>query len=154
MFHPDYAVRQALLVDAKAEKEREKARIQTSQTSLRIMRRTKEGAVVDEHGTLPSIVVMDGQAHVTTTIFVKFSYNDPEEHRSLKMIRLACLPNGMLQARYNPNPDDTIWSAGPHSPLRGERFRVRLSFPLLKQKEAWRVQDIPLEPPELFVWEP
>lgn len=122
IFHPDYAVRQALLVDAKAEKEKEKARIQTSQTSLRIMRRGRDGTVVDEGGTLPRIAVMNNQPHVTTTVFVKFFYGDAAGRRSLKMIRLACLPNGMLQSRYNPTPDQTIWSAGRTRPNETRSF--------------------------------
>src|SRR5690242_14427606 len=36
VFHPDYAVRQALFVDSKAEKEQGTSTLQTSQTSMRI----------------------------------------------------------------------------------------------------------------------
>ena len=60
----------------------------------------------------------------------------------LKKIILACIPSGSLQNRYNPNPDDTIWLMGRDSPQRGEDFRIRLSFKKLKEKKAWRVQEI------------
>ena len=70
----------------------------------------------------------------------------------LQDITVAAVPNGLLQDRYNPNPQDTIWLAGRNSPRRGEEFRVRLSFARLKQKAKWRVQRIPL-PPNGFQWD-
>jgi len=53
VFHPSYAVRQALLVDSKAEKEHGTSTLQTAQTSMRI-RHVRAGKAVDERGTLPS----------------------------------------------------------------------------------------------------
>lgn len=55
LFHPDYAVRQALLVDSKAEKEHGTATLQTAQTSLRI-RHVRAGIPVDVPGTLPIVI--------------------------------------------------------------------------------------------------
>lgn len=44
---------------------------------------------------------------------------------------------------YNPSATDTIWNVGPHADGdRGEDFRVRLNFALLKAKSAWRVVEI------------
>src|ERR1700691_5470324 len=54
VFHPGYAVRQALFVDSKSEKAFGVARIQTSQTSMRI-RQIRSGVAVDIPGTLPMI---------------------------------------------------------------------------------------------------
>jgi hypothetical protein len=153
VFHPAYAIRQALLIDSKSEKAQSAARIQTSQTSMRIRRRTKGGDVVDQQGELPTILTTaTGEKFLTTTIFVKYFYGTSHGSKVLNNIRLGCLPNGLLQVRYNPTPDNTIWIAGPHSPKRGEAFRTRLSFKKLRKKKAWRVQDIPINPEGPFAW--
>jgi Type II restriction enzyme SfiI len=153
VFHPTYAVRQALLIDSKSEKAQSTARIQTSQTSMRIMRRTKKGAVVDEAGKLPAVLTTAaGDKFLTTTIFIKYFYGKIQGANILKNIRIGCVPNGMLQARYNPTPDETIWSAGPHSEKRKEKFRTRINFDMLKEKADWRVQNIPVNPEGSFVW--
>ena len=144
VFHPGYAVRQALLVDSKAEKERGTSTLQTSQTSMRI-RHVRAGSVVDELGELPEIIESEKGNCITTTIFVKYEYQDRPEAR-LREITVVALPSGMLQHRYNPTPEDTIWRAGRNAPSRGEPFRARLVFDLLKGKTRWRVQAIPLYP--------
>lgn len=151
VFHPDYAVRQALFVDSKSEKAALVARIQTSQTSMRI-RQIRAGQPMDVPGTLPTVLVAVTQAFLTTTIFAKYFYEDTEHGNNLKTIRIACIPNGMLQDKYNPNPEDGIWRAGPNAPTLGEEFRTRLSFDLLQQKAAWRVQDIQIDPEVPFAW--
>ncbi len=151
VFHPDYAVRQALLVDSKAEKSADVARIQVSQTSMRI-RQVRAGRELDVQGTVPPVIQTRGQSFLATTIFVKFFYARYDERNALRLIRVACIPNGMLQERYNPTARDTIWRAGPDAPTRGEKFRTRLNFRLLAQKAAWRVQDIRIDPEEPFVW--
>jgi hypothetical protein len=53
---------------------------------------------------------------------------------------------------YNPSPDDSIWLAGRNAPQRGEKFRVRISLPRLKDKARWRVQEIRVED-SVFTWE-
>jgi hypothetical protein len=167
VFHPDYALRQALFVDSKAERGGPGvARIQTAQTSMRI-RLIARGTAVDEQGTMPFF--RDG--FLTTTIFVKYQYElagegdasessmtdgdneDPRTRRGSELVAiiLAAIPNGMLQVRYNPTPEDGIWNVGPHSPARGESFRVRLAFDKLEAKKRWRVQRIPMPPAE-FTW--
>lgn len=152
LFHPDYAIRQALFVDSKAEKSAHVARVQTSQTSMRI-RQMRAHHAVDVQGELPTFLVLGCQSFLTTTIFVKFFYEVLEEGNNLRMTRVACLPNGMLQDRYNPSAEDTIWVAGPNAPTLGEEFRTRLSFSRLKQKAGWRVQDISIDPEGPFVWD-
>lgn len=92
-----------------------------------------------------------GEAYLTTTLFVKYNYEEQDE-KSLGSITIASVPNGMLQDRYNPTAQDTIWIAGRNAPTLGEEFRVRLSFHRLKEKANWRVQNIPLPPGE-FSWE-
>lgn len=151
LFHPDYAIRQALLVDSKAEKTAHVARVQTSQTSMRI-RQVRAHQAVDVQGELPTSLVLGGQSFLTTTIFVKFFYEELDEGNNLRMTRVACLPNGMLQDRYNPSAEDTIWVAGANAPTLGEEFRTRLSFSRLREKAEWRVQDIPINPEGPFVW--
>jgi hypothetical protein len=146
VFHPEYALRQALFDDSKAEKvaEQTTATLQTAQTSLRI-RHMRGGLPVDEVGTLPHILETSKDSYLTTTIIVKYGYSEQAAGEySLAMITIAALPNGMLQDFYNPSAEDTIWRAGRNAPTRGEPFRVRLVFGLLKAKTNWRVQTIPL----------
>ncbi len=152
-FHPDFAVRQALFIDSKAEQVAGQgtATLQTTQTSLRI-RHIRSGAAQDVPGTLPTVVQTSGGSFLSTTIFVKYSYTDLEQGSYLNRITVAALPNGMLQDRYNPNPQVGFWLAGRNAPSLGEAFRVRLSFAQLKAACRWRVQYVPL-PPDPFVWD-
>jgi hypothetical protein len=138
---PDKMIRQALFIDSKAEKENRTATIQMSQTSLRV-RHNRSGIPMDESGLLPPISVYDGRQYFTTTAFVHFKYEDQINQHYLREATVFCLPNGRLQERYNPTPDDTMWLAGRNAPTLGEDFRVRVSFASLKQKASWRVQRI------------
>ncbi|MEK6285545.1 MAG: SfiI family type II restriction endonuclease [Acidobacteriota bacterium] len=154
VFHPDYAVKQALLVDSKAERTagRGTATLQTAQTSLRI-RHIRAGEAVDIPGTVPSIKQTDTASYLTTTIFVKYHYQQLAVDRGrLVDIVIAALPNGLLQDRYNPTAQETIWLTGRNAPTLGEAFRVRLTFARLKAKAKWRVQAIPMAP-DPFVWD-
>lgn len=151
VFHPAYAIRQALLVDSKAEKSLDVARIQVSQTSMRI-KQVRAGRDLDVQGTVPPVIHTRGHSFVATTIFVKYFYERARDRNTLDTIRVACLPNGMLQKRYNPSPRDTIWRAGPDAPTRGEKFRTRLNFRLLARRAAWRVQDIRPDSADQFRW--
>ncbi|MBX2999950.1 MAG: BglI family type II restriction endonuclease [Caldilineaceae bacterium] len=153
IFHPEYAIKQALFVDSKAEKVSGSgtATLQTSQFSL-MVRQVRAWQTVEIPGDLPSILQIRGENYISTTVFVKYNYKEQESGINvLNSITVAALPNGLLQERYNPTADDTIWLAGRNAPSRGEVFRVRLSFSRLKKKATWRVQTIPL-PPNLFVW--
>jgi hypothetical protein len=153
VFHPEYAVRQALLVDSKAEKEHGTSTIQTGQTSMKI-RHVRSGQPVDVPGDL---LIAIGNC-LTTTIFVKYEYEEEPVSR-LHEITVAALPSGLLQDFYNPNVENTIWRAGRNAPTRGEPFRVRLVFAALKAKMRWRVQTIPMPPnappalPTSFPWD-
>jgi hypothetical protein len=153
VFHPDYAVRQALFVDSKAEKTsgQSTATLQTAQTSMRI-RHMREGLPVDEPGKLPPVIDSGGLSFLVTTIFVKYNYRVRNGDNVLVTITVAALPNAMLQSRYNPTAADTIWRTGRNAPTRGEAFRVRLVFNLLRQKMPWRVQIIPTDPKQ-FAWQ-
>ena len=155
VFHPEHSIRQALFVDSKAEKT-EGARtvtIQTAQTSMRI-RQTRSGVEIDERGTLPQVLEIQGEDYLVTTIFVKYNYleSDDRSLKTLESVSISCLPNGMLQERYNPSVQRTFWLAGRNAPSRGEAFRVRISLPRLKDMAAWRVQNIQLLPETSFVW--
>ncbi|MDW8234849.1 MAG: SfiI family type II restriction endonuclease, partial [Roseiflexaceae bacterium] len=94
-----------------------------------------------------------GVQYITTTIFVKYNYDRDKEQgvNELKSITIAAVPMGILQDRYNPSSENTIWLAGRNAPSLGEEFRVRLSFARLKQKASWRVQEIPMLSDE-FSW--
>lgn len=151
VFNRDYAIRQALFVDSKAEKEGATATLQTAQTSMRI-RHVRSGQAVDEPGKLPSVIKTEKGKCLTTTIFVKYYYEVKSGQNKLVSIVVAALPNGMLQVRYNPAPHETIWRTGRNAPSRGEAFRVRLVFDRLKEKCNWRVQKIPMAP-QSFSWD-
>jgi hypothetical protein len=152
-FHPDYAIRQALFVDSKAEKVdgQRTATLQTTQTSLRI-RHIRKGEPTDVPGTLPQVFQTMKGKYLTTTIFVKYNYRELENGSQLDNVVACALPNRMLQDKYNPTAEDTIWRAGRNAPALGEDFRVRLAFALLKEKCRWRVQQIPV-PPDPFLWD-
>jgi hypothetical protein len=152
LFHPDYAIKQALFVDSKAEKEsgRGTATLQISQISMTV-RQIRFGREIDERGRLPTVVDLKGSTYLTTTIFVKYNYLEHGGVKDLVDLTVAALPNGMLQDRYNPTAADSIWIAGRNAPTLGEEFRVRLSLSRLKAKSPWRVQYIPMAPTE-FAW--
>lgn len=152
LFHPEYAIKQALFVDSKAEKisGHGTATLQTSQFSM-VVHQIRAGQEIEVSGALPAILSVKGQEYVTTTIFVKYSYNEKANQKTLAAITVAALPNGLLQDKYNPSANDTIWIAGRNAPSLGEAFRVRLSFSRLKKKAKWRVQVIPMAP-DVFVW--
>lgn len=154
VFHPDYAVRQALFVDSKAEKTSgaATATLQTAQTSLRI-RQMRSGLPVDEPGTLPPFLDIENGPFLTTTIFVKYNYRSMADSSAhvLDSITVAALPHAYLQDRYNPSAEETIWRTGRNAPSRGEPFRVRLVFNLLAGKARWRVQHVPVVPAD-FAW--
>jgi len=152
-FHPEYAVKQALFVDSKAEKVSGQgtATLQTSQIPMTV-KQIRSGQKQNVPGKLPTIIEIGDQAFLTTTLFVKYNYREqPDRKNILASITFAALPNGMLQDKYNPNSDDTIFIAGRNAPSLGEEFRVRLSFSRLKEKASWRVQKIDLE--KEFVWD-
>ena len=120
VFNKDYAVRQALFVDSKAEKlsGQATATLQTAQTSLRILH-VRSGRAIDEAGKLPTIISTEHGKCLTTTIFVKYNYEELRRGNRLRNITVAALPNGMLQEWYNPDARDTIWRTGRNAPSRG-----------------------------------
>lgn len=140
-------------MDSKAEKVegRNTATLQTSQFSM-VVRQIRAGEAVEVSGKLPQIIELQGAAYLTTTLFVKYNYQETNEHRELVDLTVIAVPNGMLQARYNPTASATIWLAGRNAPTRGEEFRVRLDLRRLKAKASWRVQLIPILTGE-FHWE-
>ncbi len=153
LFQPEYALKQALFVDSKAEKVggQGTATLQISQLSM-IVKQVRFEKNMEVPGKLPVIVNLKGESYLTTTIFVKYNYEEESSANVLKSITIAAVPNGMLQDRYNSNAQDTIWIAGRNAPTLGEEFRVRLSFHRLKEKANWRVQYISLGG-DSFAWD-
>lgn len=154
VFHPEYAIKQALFVDSKAEKVtgRATATLQTSQFSM-MVRQVRQSQELEVQGKLPPILRIRDGDYITTTVFVKYNYayEQMSGENTLDSVTVAALPNGLLQNIYNPDARDTIWIAGRNAPSRGEEFRVRLSFSRLRRKAARRVQEIPM-PPQDFAW--
>ncbi len=156
VFHPEYSIRQALFVDSKSEKlgGAGTITIQTGQTSMRV-RQIRQGIPTDVEGGLPQILSIQNENYLVTTVFVKYSYRDLEEgsRKSLENIAITCLPNGMLQDKYNPSHERTFWRAGRNAPSRAETFRVRISLAALKLAAGWRVQTVELDPNTPFTWD-
>lgn len=152
VFHPDYAAKQALFVDSKAEKiaGQGTATLQITQLSM-IVRQIRFHSRIEVPGRLPKVLMVGGEPFITTTIFVKYNYDITDGKYQLRTITIVALPNGILQEKYNPSVDDTIWIAGRNAPSLGEEFRVRLSFSRLRAKARWRVQTIPVSP-GVFQW--
>ncbi len=152
IFHPEYTVKQASFVDSKAEKisDQGAATLQTSQFSMKV-RQVRGGQAIEVPGEMPPILRVRDENYIITTLFVKYNYDEENDANVLKSITATAVPNGFLQAKYNPTAQDTIWLAGRNSPLRGEMFRVRLSFRCLKNKAGWRVQKL-FPPPQEFLW--
>ena len=135
----------ALMLDSKAEKSNgdRTATIQMSQTSMHVRMR-RGGVDVDEPGGLERIMMRGERSLHVVTIIAKYVYAETATGQELRRIIVSCIPNGLLQGRYNPNARDGIWLAGRNAPSRGEDFRVRLSYRHLSGKALWRVQEIPL----------
>jgi hypothetical protein len=121
-----------------------------SQISMRVRQR-RSGKSIDIPGEIDSLIKINNNHYLTTTIFVKYNYRVVQERKELNSILITAVPTGILQDTYNPDDNDTIWLAGRDAPTRKEKFRVRLSFDRLKKKAAWRVQVIPM-PPDDFHW--
>lgn len=136
------AIPVALMLDTKAEKGDEStATIQKTQTSMCI-RMVQAGKTVNEQGTLEKTINRDGKVLQTVTIITKYIYTEQSNGYALCKIIIACIPNGQLQERYNPDTHNTIWRVGRNAPTRGEEFRVRLKFKDLKLLADWRVREI------------
>lgn len=136
----------ALMLDAKAEKSNgdRTATIQMSQTSMQV-RMIRASRELNEMGRLEPVIHRDDRAYQVVTILAKYVYDELPEGHNLSRIIVSCIPNGQLQDRYNPTPEDNIWLAGRNAPTLGEDFRVRLSYRKLSEKAPWRVEDIPLD---------
>ena len=133
----------ALMLDAKAEKlnGNRTATIQMSQTSM-IVKMNRSGVIVEQPGRLEQVIERNDKKLHVVTVIAKYVYESLEQAHQLHKIIVACIPNGLLQARYNPFADETIWLAGRDAPTRGEDFRVRLDYAKLRQKAPWRVREL------------
>ncbi|MDI9535948.1 MAG: SfiI family type II restriction endonuclease [Bacteroidota bacterium] len=149
-FNQTLLLNKLFFIDSKAEKisGRGTATLQTSQFSL-IVKQFRANEHIEVKGKLPCII---DNSFITTTIFVKYNYEEIKGKNILNDITIAALPNGFLQNIYNPTAQDTIFVAGRNAPTRDEEFRVRLSFSRLKAKAKWRVQNIQMSPNE-FHWD-
>lgn len=136
----------ALMLAAKAEKDDgiRTATIQMSQTSMRV-RMTRSGELMDEAGKLDQFITRGPRRLLVATVIAKYAYEEKSDIRKLRNVIVACIPNGALQERYNPNAEETIWLAGRNAPTLGEDFRVRLSYQKLRDKASWRVREIDLD---------
>lgn len=141
---PEQIIRQALFVDSKAEKSDSTATLQVTQTSMEI-RQIRDGIARCEQGQLPKIYNHNGNQFLSTSLFLHYHYEDIDHEHYLKSIIACCVPNGLLQDRYNPSPEESFWRTGRNAPSRGEDFRVRVSFNELKRMANWRVQRLSID---------
>jgi len=140
VFLPESEQGVALMVDSKAEKDGDTITIQLSQTSMEV-RHMRGGQPTSAAGKLERRIHINGKSLLTVTIFVKYVYT-PTGGKGLNLdeIIVACVPNGLLQARYNPSAQhDNFWRAGRNAPSLGEEFRVRVNLKALARVDAWRV---------------
>lgn len=141
--HDDLVTRQALFVDSKAEKSASASRMQINQTSMRVLFARGDGTVVDVPGQLEKVTSLaDGSTYLTSTVLVHYHYTEKDGLRRLHGIKVAVVPNGLLETDYVVDAKNTIWRAGPDSPKRGEALRTRLSYDRLKAARPWGVQEI------------
>lgn len=139
-FLPDFAVRQALFVDTKAEQDAmNNMRVQVTQTSLEV-RQVRQGQEFAVPGRIAPVWNAEDGDYLTTTAFVKYHYAEAGHALELRRVTVVGLPSGFLQDKYNPTAQDGIWNAGPDAPTLGEKFRTRVNFTKLRGKAAWRVQ--------------
>ena len=94
LFHPDYAIRQALFVDSKAEKisGQGTATLQTSQFSMTV-RQVRAEQQIEVSGSLPKILTVRDITYITTTIFVKYNYEESGGRNELKSITAVSILN-------------------------------------------------------------
>jgi len=149
--HPEYAVRQALMVDSKAEKNETNFSIQLAQTSMRVLfTNSSTGRRIYMRGTAPTLFKPSEHAEpvLTTTVIVKYNYSEKPDKTGyiLHSIAIVAIPNGILQRRYNPSYTNTIWQVGRNSEQRNEKARVRVSVKRIKAKARWRFQEIDCSP--------
>ncbi len=127
----------ALMLDSKAEKPNgdRTATIQMSQTSMHVRMR-RSSVEMDVPGGLEQVITRGGRSLYVVTIIAKYVYEETSGAQELRRLIISCIPNGLLQQRYNPDSNNGIWLAGRNAPSRGEDFRVRLSYRHLSEKAA------------------
>ena len=99
LFHPEYAVRQALFVDSKAEKSsgQQTATLQTSQFSITV-KQVRSGHSLDIPGTVPAVLSLRDWDFITTTIFAKYNYSElTQDIRSRQHYRGCPYPMGFCR---------------------------------------------------------
>lgn len=134
----------ALMLDAKAEQQSDgAAAVRMPQNSMKV-KMMRAGEEIDVPGRLEQVMHRGDRTYQVVTIIAKYVYEEVGEGQKLRRIIAACIPNGILQDKYNPTPADTIWLAGRDAPTRGEDSRVELSYRKLQEKADWRVREIEL----------
>lgn len=94
---------------------------------------------------------------ITSVVTVHYSYDvkmPGQVGNRLRKIIMSAVPNGLLQDRYSPSSQRTIFAPGKHSPGRGEDPRVRIYYGKLLSFAHWRVQEILFGPDgqDTFHW--
>lgn len=155
---------QALLVDAKASTENNRDTLQRSQLPMDAEFQDSSGKVHTlSAGVLPHLdIAFDGGVTlgaISTSILVHFYYENkalrPGSFRDLKSIFVLALPHARLKPKYNPNPLQTFFGQGKHSPARGEAARIRVYFNRFREMCPWRFQNLSYGAPDAYtaaVW--
>jgi Type II restriction enzyme SfiI len=142
-------VPQALIVDSKAKRAYENARLdlQMSQVSMDVLLESKKEPLQPLLRTAMELRFEGGlvKKAITTVITAHYSYDIKPAGLvgdRLQRIIVAAVPNGLLKERYSPSRQRTIFGVGKQSSSRGEDPRVRIYYATLRSFAAWRVQEI------------
>ncbi len=155
-------VPQAMMVDSKAKKVNEQNRLdlQMSQVSMTVYLESKDRPILPLLRPTMEFRFENGQTKqaLTTVITAHYSYDDKAKGQVGKWLRkltLCAVPNGLLQERYSPNRQRTVFGVGKHSSGRGEEPRVRVYYETVRQFAHWRVQEINFDAhgKDAFAWE-
>ena len=140
---------QALMIDSKAKKTEEVYRLdlQMSQVSMVANLEAKPEPLTPLLRQTMDIQFEGNEVRpaLTTVLTVHYTYADKAEGqigKTLAKITLCAVPNGLLQERYSPSRERTVFNVGKHSSGRGEDPRVRIVYETMRAFAPWRVQDI------------
>lgn len=142
-------VPQALMVDSKAKRAYENARLdlQMSQVSMDVFLGSKEAPLQPLLKTAMDLRFEGGivKKAITSVVTAHYSYDIKpagQVGNRLQRVIVAAVPNGLLKERYSPSRERTVFGVGKQSSGRGEDPRVRIYYSMLRSFAAWRVQEV------------
>jgi hypothetical protein len=142
-------VPQALMVDSKAKRAYENARLdlQMSQVSMDVLLESKKEPLQPLLKMAMDLRFEGGLVRkaITSVITAHYSYDIKpvgQVGNRLQKIIVAAVPNGLLKERYSSSRERTVFGVGKQSSGRGEGPRVRIYYSTLRSFAVWRMQEI------------